>query len=131
MTKVPGRDVPCPGGYTAFVPDPFPPDVPWIPDLVRALSDADRMIGRLAGEGGRLPNPHLLIRPFLRREAVLSSRIEGTKEQRSGSAWRSPRPRVRWPSSRDCPSSRRSAARSAIAYTAPGPSSASSKSRPD
>src|SRR3989337_159586 len=79
MTKVPGRDVPCPGGYTAFVPDPLPPDVPWIPDLVRALSDADRMIGRLAGEGGRLPNPHLLIRPFVRREAVLSSRIEGTK----------------------------------------------------
>ena len=62
MTKVPGRDVPCPGGYTAFVPDPFPPDVPWIPDLVRALSDADRMIGRLAGEGGRL-----LSRPFVRR----------------------------------------------------------------
>jgi Fic family protein len=79
MTKVPGRDVPCPGGYTAFVPDPLPPEVPWIPDLVRALSDADRTIGRLAGEGGRLPNPHLLIRPFVRREAVLSSRIEGTQ----------------------------------------------------
>ena len=78
MTQVPGRDVPCPGSYTAFVPDPLPPDIAWIPDLVRALSDADRMIGRLAGEGGRLPNPHLLIRPFVRREAVLSSRIEGT-----------------------------------------------------
>ena len=37
------------------------------------------MIGRLAGEGGRLPNPHVLIRPFIRREAVLSSRIEGTQ----------------------------------------------------
>ena len=47
--------------------------------LVRALSDADRLIGRLAGEGRRLPNPHLLIRPFVRREAVLSSRIEGTQ----------------------------------------------------
>ena len=44
-----------------------------------ALSDADRLIGRLAGEGGRLPNPHVLIRPFIRREAVLSSRIEGTR----------------------------------------------------
>ena len=31
------------------------------------------------GEGGRPPNPHLLMRPFLRREAVLSSRIEGTQ----------------------------------------------------
>jgi len=46
--------------------------------LSRALSDADRLIGKLAGEGARLPNPHLLIRPFIRREAVLSSRIEGT-----------------------------------------------------
>jgi Fic family protein len=43
------------------------------------LSDADRAIGRLAADGGRLPNPHLLIRPFVRREAVLSSRIEGTQ----------------------------------------------------
>ncbi len=79
MAKVPGRQVRCPGGYTAFVPDPLPPGLGWAPELVRALSDADRMIGRLAGEGGRLPNPHLLIRPFVRREAVLSSRIEGTQ----------------------------------------------------
>jgi cell filamentation protein, protein adenylyltransferase len=67
-----------PEGYTAFLPDPLPPELDYKPTLVRALSDADRAIGRLAGEGGRLPNPHLLIRPFVRREAVLSSRIEGT-----------------------------------------------------
>jgi len=79
MTKPPGRHILCPGGYRAFVPDPLPPETPWTPELVRALSDADRTIGRLAGEGGRLPNPHLLIRPFVRREAVLSSRIEGTQ----------------------------------------------------
>src|SRR5213594_1422263 len=75
----PGRRVRCAGGYAAFVPDPLPPELEWGPELSRALSDADRMIGRLAGEGGRLPNPHLLIRPFVRREAVLSSRIEGTQ----------------------------------------------------
>jgi Fic family protein len=57
----------------------LPPKLEWTPSLVRALSDADRRIGRLAGEGGKLPNPHLLIRPFIRREAVLSSRIEGTQ----------------------------------------------------
>src|SRR6059058_4204370 len=74
-----GRRVRCGGGYAAFVPDPLPPDLTWTPELVRALSDADRLIGRLAGEGGRLPNPHLLIRPFVRREAVLSSGIEGTQ----------------------------------------------------
>lgn len=38
-----------------------------------------RLVGRLAGEGGRLPNPHILMRPFVRREAVLSSKIEGTQ----------------------------------------------------
>src|SRR2546422_3529277 len=74
-----GRRVRCGGGYAAFVPDPLPPELQWTPTLVRSLSDADRLIGRLAGEGGRLPNPHLLIRPFVRREAVLSSRIEGTR----------------------------------------------------
>lgn len=79
MTKTPGRHILCSGGYRAFVPDSLPPETPWTPELVRALSDADRTIGRLAGEGGRLPNPHLLIRPFVRREAVLSSRIEGTQ----------------------------------------------------
>src|SRR5881396_758559 len=77
--RPPGRKVRCAGGYMAFVPDPLPPPLGWSPMLVRALSDADRLIGRLAGEGGRLPNPHVLIRPFIRREAVLSSRIEGTQ----------------------------------------------------
>src|SRR5216684_8929889 len=67
------------GAYSAFLPAPLPPALDWTPGLIRALSDADRLIGRLAGEGGRLPNPHVLIRPFVRREAVLSSKIEGTQ----------------------------------------------------
>lgn len=75
----PGRTIRHPSGYSAFVPAPLPPALAWTPELVRALSDADRLIGRLAGEGGSFPNPHLLMRPFVRREAVLSSRIEGTQ----------------------------------------------------
>ena len=47
--------------------------------MVTALSDADRALGELAGLGRSLLNPHLLIAPFIRREAVLSSRIEGTQ----------------------------------------------------
>lgn len=78
IRKTPGRWIACPGSYKAFVPDSLPPPIEWNPRIVRALSAADRAIGRLAGEGGKLPNPHLLIRPFVRREAVLSSRIEGT-----------------------------------------------------
>ena len=69
----------CPGGYRAFVPAPLPPPLAWDERLAVRLSAADRAIGRLAGEGRRLPNPPLLMRPFLRKEAVLSSRIEGTQ----------------------------------------------------
>jgi Fic family protein len=74
-----GRKIRCPGGYLAYVPEPLPPGLAWSAELAAALSRADLAVGRLAGEGRRLPNPHLLIRPFLRREAVLSSRIEGTQ----------------------------------------------------
>jgi Fic family protein len=78
-SRRPGRTLRCPGGFRAFVPDPLPPQLEWSPALVSRLSEADRAIGRLAGEGGKLPNPHILLRPFMRREAVLSSRIEGTQ----------------------------------------------------
>ena len=78
LAGIPGKSV-LQGSYSAFVPAPLPPQVDWTAKLIGALSDADRLIGRLAGEGGRLPNPHILIRPFVRREAVLSSKIEGTQ----------------------------------------------------
>jgi len=77
--KPPGWKVRTAEGAEAFIPDPLPPQIVWTPQLLRSLSEADRAVGRLAAEGARLPNPHLLIRPFVRREAVLSSRIEGTQ----------------------------------------------------
>jgi Fic family protein len=76
--RIPGKVV-RQRSYSAFVPDPLPPKFDWNSKLVRSLSEADRLIGKLAGEGRRLPNPHLLIRPFARAEAVLSSKIEGTQ----------------------------------------------------
>ena len=76
--NIPGKKV-WQGSYLAFVPAPLPPELKWTPRLIGALSDADRLVGRLAGQGGRLPNPHILIRPFVQREAVLSSKIEGTQ----------------------------------------------------
>ncbi len=67
------------GDYHAFVPHPLPPRLAWTSELVADLSEADRALGELAGLGRVLPNPHLLIVPFIRREAVLSSQIEGTR----------------------------------------------------
>ena len=67
------------GDYHAFVPNPLPPGLAWTCELVADLSDADRALGELAGLSRVLPNPHLLIIPFVRREAVLSSQIEGTR----------------------------------------------------
>ena len=66
-------------GYKAFYPNRLPPDIAWTPTLVSKLSVADQILGRLGGEVRRLPNPHLFIRPFIKREAVYSSRIEGTQ----------------------------------------------------
>jgi len=74
-----GRLIRCAGGYRAYLPAPLPPRIAWDDGLIVALSSADRAAGRLAGEGRRVSNPHLLIRSFIRREAVLSSRIEGTQ----------------------------------------------------
>lgn len=48
-------------------------------ELVRTLSDADRALAELAGTGRNMVNPRVFISPFVRREAVLSSRIEGTE----------------------------------------------------
>lgn len=65
--------------YWAYVPNPLPPALRLDAELVRTLSEADRALGELSGLGRAMPNPHLLIGPFMRREAVLSSRIEGTQ----------------------------------------------------
>ncbi|QAU24921.1 Fic family protein [Dyella sp. M7H15-1] len=77
-----GTVVRTPQGYPAFHPAPLPPDLPAFgfgDPLALALSRADTALSELSGLGRQLPNPHLLIAPYLRREAVLSSRIEGTQ----------------------------------------------------
>ena len=66
-------------GYQAFTPYPLPPQFDWDTRLVNSLSRADHVLGMLSREGTKLPNPYLLMRPFIAREAVLSSKIEGTQ----------------------------------------------------
>ena len=66
-------------GNTAFVPAPAPRTLDLSGEAIALLDEASNRLGVLAGIGRRLPNPQLLIGPYLRREAVLSSRIEGTQ----------------------------------------------------
>ncbi len=73
-----GQVIRSPKGYYAYVPNPLPPTIDWNNQLVGTLSRADFVLGKLAREGSKLTNPHLLMRPFMTREAVLSSKIEGT-----------------------------------------------------
>ena len=62
----------------AFVPSILPPDIKYDHELVLLLAHAERKVGELKGKGGELTNPHILIRAYLKHEAVLSSKIEGT-----------------------------------------------------
>jgi len=75
-----GRYVRQPEGYSAFHPAPYPPgDLRLDGSLLGLLSTADMELGRLVGSSEILPNPDLFVRMYVRREAVLSSQIEGTQ----------------------------------------------------
>jgi Fic family protein len=66
-------------GYHAFVPASQLPRIQYTPQLVLLLSRADAALSELSGLVGHLPHPALIITPYVRREALLSSRIEGTQ----------------------------------------------------
>src|SRR5215216_240409 len=74
-----GRLTKTAGGNVAFVPSPAPRELALTSEVVGLLDEASFRLGALQGIGRRLPNPQLLAGPLLRREAVLSSRIEGTQ----------------------------------------------------
>ena len=69
-----------PGGYLAFIPAPLPPtDLRIEASLQALLSEADVAVGRLDGAVRLIPDPDLFVFMYVRREAVLSSQIEGTQ----------------------------------------------------
>src|SRR5579862_2743958 len=74
----PGKLLLIPERVHAFVPNPLPSELKLNSETVKILSEADRSLGHLHGVAQSLPNPKLVVRLFLRREAELSSRIEGT-----------------------------------------------------
>lgn len=74
-----GRTVTQATGYLAYVPAPLPPEPPVQLDAegVNLLSRADHALGKLEGIGTLLPNPDLFVGMYVRKEALLSSQIEG------------------------------------------------------
>lgn len=76
-----GRTIRQAEGYRAFIPTPLPPDPPLRFDsaLATILAGAGTALGRLDGVSATLPNPELFVAMYVRREAVLSSQIEGTQ----------------------------------------------------
>lgn len=76
-----GQYISQPAGYRAFVPAPLPPQpaVDLAGELPALLSAADRAMGRLDGSVLTLPNADLFVFMYVRKEAVLSSQIEGTQ----------------------------------------------------
>ncbi len=77
--QAPGKVIRTLNDYEAFLPNPLPPDTAWSNKLLAALSQADRSLARLAEVGKSFPVPHVVVKPFIRKEAVLSSQIEGTR----------------------------------------------------
>lgn len=76
-----GRYIQQVEGHAAFVPLPLPPNPPVVMDdeMLTLASQADRALGRLDGSIQTLPDPDLFVFMYVRKEAVLSSQIEGTQ----------------------------------------------------
>jgi Fic family protein len=72
-------------GFAAFHPAPLPPDPPVVlsPTTQRQLEVANQELGRLDGITTLLPDPQTLLYTYVRKEAVLSSQIEGTQSSLS------------------------------------------------
>jgi Fic family protein len=86
MSERAGVFVQQPGGFRAFMPKPLPPDpaIRYDDELQALLSKADRAIARLDGIVTVLPNPELFIAMYVKKEALLSSQIEGTQASLEG-----------------------------------------------
>lgn len=86
MSDRSGIYVTQPGGYKAFIPNSLPPKLPLENDerMQLLLSKADRALARLDGITTVLPNPDLFIARYVKKEALLSSQIEGTQASLEG-----------------------------------------------
>src|SRR5476651_916673 len=79
MESSAGKTVPQATGYLAYIPAPLPPVPPleMAGETIALLSRADQALGKLDGVSALLPNPDLFVGMYVRKEALLSSQIEG------------------------------------------------------
>ena len=86
MNRRTGKYITQPGGYKAFIPEPLPPQpaIQYDEELRSLLSKADRGLARLDGVTTVLPNPDIFIAMYVKKEALLSSQIEGTQASLEG-----------------------------------------------
>jgi Fic family protein len=73
-----GKTIHTQSGYWAFVPNLLPPEMNWSLPLISELAEAERALSRMVGLIDSFPFPRILDQSFIRSEAVISSRIEGT-----------------------------------------------------
>jgi Fic family protein len=78
-TLSPGQVIRTPKGYWVFLPANLPPTLKWTPHLITILGEAERALAELNWAGRNFPEPHVMVRSFIAQEAVMSSRIEGTR----------------------------------------------------
>lgn len=79
LSPASGKAIRSPKGYWAFIPAPLPPDLNWTTQSVSLIGEAERALAELSTVGRSFPAPHVLTGSFIRQEAVMSSRIEGTQ----------------------------------------------------
>ena len=86
MNSRAGRFVRQPAGFEAFIPKPLPhkPGITMNNELQSLLSQADRAVAKLDGIITVLPSPELFIAMYVKKEALLSSQIEGTQASLEG-----------------------------------------------
>ena len=67
--------------YKSFVPSPLPPDPPidFDEELINLLAKANNLLGILEGKAAQIPNVALFVAMYVRKEALMSSQIEGTQ----------------------------------------------------
>jgi len=80
-----GKYVTQPTDYKAYIPEPLPPSpIKYDNELRNLLSEADRALARFDGITTVLPNPELFVAMYVKKEALLSSQIEGTQASLEG-----------------------------------------------